>query len=114
MIYPKNALLAVVVLARSVQGQTSFLNAPESKWRTTFSPMGQGNGIVVAPGNDAVYATSTNGSIGAFSPDDGSKLWIYMPTSDGVIGSGRVSVAVDGSYLVYGYTENFNRSGESW
>jgi outer membrane protein assembly factor BamB len=114
MIYPKNAVLAVVALAGSVQGQTSFLNAPERKWSAIFSPMGQGNGIVVAPDSDAVYATSTNGSVGAFSPVDGSKLWTYKPTSDGLIGNGGVSVAVDGSYLVYGYTENVNRSGESW
>jgi outer membrane protein assembly factor BamB len=114
MIYPKNAVLAVVALAGTVQAQISFLNAPERKWSTIFSPMGHGNGIVVAPNSDAVYATSSNGSVGAFSHVDGSKLWTYKPTSDGLIGNGGVSVAVDGSYLVYGYTENFNRLGESW
>ena len=114
MIYPRNTVLAVVALAGAVQGQTSFLNAPGRKWKASFSPMGQGNGIVVAPNNDAVYATSSNGSVGAFSPDDGSKLWTFNAPSDGLIGNGEVSVAVDGSYLVYGYTEKFNRSGESW
>ena len=114
MIYPKSALLAVVALAGSVKGQTRFLNSPERKWSAKFSPMGHGNGIVVSPNSDAVYATSSNGSVGAFNPDDGSKLWIYKPTSDGLIGNGGVSVAVDGSYLVYGYTESFNQSGEAW
>jgi outer membrane protein assembly factor BamB len=114
MIYPKNAVLAVVALAGAVQGQTSFMNAPVRKWISNFSPMGHGNGIVVAPNSNAVYATSSDGSVGAFSADDGSKLWTYKPTSDGLIGNGGVSVAVDSSYLVYGYTENFNRSGESW
>jgi outer membrane protein assembly factor BamB len=117
MFFHKNTALAVAALAGSVAGQSSFFTAPEPKWTASFSPMGQGNGVVVAPDNTALYATSTDGSVGAISPEDGSILWTYKPSSDGSFplnGNGEVSVAVDGSYLVYGVTENLNRDGESW
>jgi outer membrane protein assembly factor BamB len=117
MIFLKNTALAVAALAGSVAGQTSFMNAPEPKWTASFSPMGQGNGVVVAPDNTALYATSNDGSVGAFSAEDGSIIWTYKAASGGSIpltGNGEVSVAVDGSYLVYGVTENRNRDGENW
>lgn len=112
----KNAALALAALATSSSAQTTFLDAPEQKFSTKFLPMGQGNGIVFAPDNSAIYVTASDGTIGAISPDDGSVFWTYKPETGGSLlsGTGEASVAVDGSYLVYGVTENLNRDGENW
>jgi hypothetical protein len=107
----KNTALAVAALAGSVKSQPSFLNDPEPKWTASFSPMGQGNGVVVAPDNTALHATSNDGSVGAISAEDCRIIWTYKPASGGSIpltGNGEVSVAIDGSYLVYGVTENLS------
>jgi outer membrane protein assembly factor BamB len=78
--------------------------------------MGQGNGIVVAPDNSLLYATASDGTLGALNPADGSVAWSFKPTTDSTFlnGNGQASVAMDGSYVVYGVTENMNLPQESW
>lgn len=77
--------------------------------------MGQGNGIVVAPDGALLYATSSDGMIGAFNPSDGNIEWSYKPSgADFVNGYGQASVSMDGSFVIYGVTENANLPSESW
>ena len=109
----KTAALALAAIAAS-NGQTTFLPGPETKWSTDFLPMGQGNGIVVTSG--ALYATASDGTVGAMNPSDGSVMWTFKPTTDSTFlnANGEVSVAADGSYLVYGVTENLGLADEAW
>lgn len=77
--------------------------------------MSQGNGIVVAPDNSLLYATASDGTLGALDPSDGSIVWSHRPSGvDFLNGYGQASVAMDGSYVVYAVTENLNLPSESW
>jgi outer membrane protein assembly factor BamB len=112
----KTAALALVALTASCNGQTTFLPGPETKWSTDFLPMGQGTGIVVGPDNGVLYATASDGTIGAMSPSDGSIMWTFKPTTDSTFlnANGEASIAADASYLVYGVTENMGLTEEAW
>lgn len=108
--------LALAALASSCHGQTSFLAAPEVSWTTDFEPMGQGNGIVLAPDSSLLFATASDGTIGALQPSDGTVEWSFKPSTDSTFlnANGEASVAADGSFLVYGVTENMGLPQETW
>lgn len=110
----KTATFALAALAGSCNGQTTFLPSPVNKWTTAFLPMGQGNGVVMAPDGSTLYATALDGSVGAMDPSDGSIKWTFKPVADVLDGNGQASVASDHSYLVYGVTENLGLTNEAW
>jgi DNA-binding beta-propeller fold protein YncE len=115
--YAKSSALALVALtAGSCHGQTTFLPGPEPSWSTDFLPMGQGNGIAVSPDGTRLYATASDGTIGAMDPSDGTVEWTYKPTTGSTLlgGNGQASISEDGSYLAYGVTEDLDLPDESW
>jgi outer membrane protein assembly factor BamB len=77
--------------------------------------MGQGNGISVSPDGTRLYATASDGTIGAMDPSDGSVVWTYKPTTGSTLlgGNGQASISEDGSYLAYGVTEDLDLPDES-
>lgn len=114
--HAKPALVLVAALtAGSCHGQTTFLDAPQLVWSTDFKPMEKGNGIVVSPDNTRLYATASDGTIGAMDPSDGSVAWTYKPTLASTLlnGNGQASISEDGSFLAYAVTENPGFD-ESW
>jgi hypothetical protein len=52
---------------------------PVPKWTATFRSMLDNTGLVWAPDDSAVYATSSDGAVALFSPDDGTLLGEFEP-----------------------------------
>lgn len=106
------ALAAVVGAPIVTNAQTILYDAPVNLWVQTFLPMGDNNGLVWAPDDLLLYATSLDGVIGAFNPDDGSLAWSFQPTGDGTVPftcNGEVSFSVDETSVIYAVTE-----GDNW
>ena len=105
-------LVAVALVGGPAKAQTVLYDAPVNKWVTTFLPMLDNNGLVWAPDNLRLYATSIDGTVAALDPDNGTIAWTFQPTGDGTIPfscNGEVSFAADGSSIIYAVTE-----GDSW
>lgn len=106
------ALTLAAFVVRPTKGQTVLYDAPVAQWVQTFLPMTENNGLVWAPDDLLLYATSMDGTVGAMSPDDGSIAWTFQPTGDGTVPflcNGEVSFAVDMSSVIYAVTE-----GDIW
>lgn len=111
MAYPK-ATLALVALIGSSKAQTEFFDAPQPTWTTTFLPMADNNGIVWAPDDSLIYATSSDGTLGLFNPDDGTLYNQFQPSGDGTTPffcTGEVSFNSAGDTVIYAVTE-----GDTW
>jgi hypothetical protein len=66
------------------------------------------NGLVWAPDDLRLYATSVDGTVAALDPDNGTIAWTFQPTGDGTIPfscNGEASFAADGSSVIYAVTE---------
>lgn len=63
--------LAVAAVAGIASAQTVLYDAPVSQWVQTFLPMTDNNGLVWAPDDLLLYATSMDGTVAALNPDTG-------------------------------------------
>ncbi len=77
--YCKAVLVAFAAFFGSCHGQMTLLGRCEISWSTDFLPMGQGNGIVVSPDGTCLYATASDGTVGAMDMSGGSVEWTYKP-----------------------------------
>jgi outer membrane protein assembly factor BamB len=97
-------------IAGTAMAQDSFLDTPTRKWQVTVPPMGEGNGIVMETDDRAVFATSSDGTITALDPDDGSKNWDFQPPAgNGTVplsSNGQVAISQDKKFMVYSVTED--------
>jgi hypothetical protein len=69
-------------------------------------------GLVWAPDDSAVYATSSDGAVALFSPDDGTVLGEFQPSGDGTVPfscNGEVDFNSAGDTVIYAVTE-----GDIW
>lgn len=108
MAYFKAAALALATLG-SARAQFA---EPVPKWTATFLPMLDNNGLVWAPDDSAVYATSSDGTVGLFSPDDGTSFGTFQPTGDGTVpftSNGEVDFNSAGDTIIYAVTQ-----GDTW
>jgi len=106
------AALALAALVGPAYAQTVLYDTPANKWVQTFLPMGDNNGLVWAPDDLLLYATSIDGTVAAINPDDGTIVWTFQPTGDGTVPfscNGEVSFATDASSIIYAVTE-----GDFW
>lgn len=105
-------LVAISWVGGPAEAQTVLYDAPINKWVTTFLPMLDNNGLVWAPDDLRLYATSVDGTVAALDPDNGTIAWTFQPTGDGTIPfscNGEASFAADGSSVIYAVTE-----GDVW
>jgi outer membrane protein assembly factor BamB len=101
-------LVAISWVGGPAEAQTVLYDAPVNKWVTTFLPMLDNNGLVWAPDDLRLYATSIDGTVAALDPDNGTIAWTFQPTGDGTIPfscNGEASFAADGSSVIYAVTE---------
>jgi hypothetical protein len=108
MAFSKAAVLALAAIG-SVKAQFA---EPVPKWTATFLPMLDNNGLVWAPDDSSVYATSSDGTVGLFNPDDGTSLGTFQPPGDGTVPftcNGEVSFNSVGDTIIYAVSE-----GDSW
>mmetsp|Transcript_13067 Transcript_13067/g.23681 ORF Transcript_13067/g.23681 Transcript_13067/m.23681 type:complete len:511 (-) Transcript_13067:207-1739(-) len=104
MVSFKAAALALVTLGSA---RAQFDN-PVPKWTATFRPMLDNTGLVWAPDDSAVYATSSDGAVALFSPDDGTLLGEFQPSGDGTVPfscNGEVDFNSAGDTVIYAVTE---------
>jgi len=104
MVSFKAAALALVTLGSA---RAQFDN-PVPKWTATFRPMLDNTGLVWAPDDSAVYATSSDGAVALFSPDDGTVLGEFQPSGDGTVPfscNGEVDFNSAGDTVIYAVTE---------
>jgi outer membrane protein assembly factor BamB len=112
--------LIIAALVGSVRCQPQFNDTPTEKWKSSVPPMGLGNGIVVSPDSQVVYATSEDGTVSAMDPDDGNVTWSYQPLGTQGNGTlplscnGEISISEDGEFFVYGVTEGAQGEAQTW
>jgi outer membrane protein assembly factor BamB len=105
-------------IAGTAMAQDSFLDTPTRRWQVTVPPMGEGNGIVMETDDRAVFATSSDGTITALDPDDGSKNWDFQPPAgNGTVplsSNGQVAISQDKKFMVYSVTEDADSENAIW
>jgi len=91
---------------------TVYRDSPVPIWTLAFLPMADNNGLVWALDNSLLYATSSDGTVGAFNPDTGELYNSFQPTGDGTVpfsNNSEVDFLSDGSTFIYAVME-----GDNW
>ena len=114
-----SALFLLAFIVEGAKAQDSFLGTPTRIWETTIPPMGQGNAIVAEPDNQAIHATSSDGTISSLNPDNGTVVWNYQPrgsdnSSAPLACNGGIDISNDKKFMIYSVTENRDSDEAIW
>lgn len=107
---------------RDLQDQDALNPSPVTLWNNTinteFGGLVRGNGLVLSPDGDRLFATSVSGAVTAFDVETGNIVWDYnpIPAAEEVLNSRSRPVFAnensDDEYFVYSIESSIINSGD--